>query len=251
MGYVIDALASPPGAAFIALAATLILFLESSRFPWSPFFILHAILAILLPVWLGAWPEGNFFAALLRSWRAALLFFALLAIWEHLVSGFLYEKRILKSLGKEGDPYHSPAAALEVVLDKATRKSGLPSAAAQAIFAGYALLWAPIGEELFFWGYLHVTLVPAMGFWPCTILVSAVFALHHLLYLGGLWDRRPWGSLMAFTASSFVTGILISLLFRFTDSLFPQMAVHAGLNAIWIALAMADRAPGGSAAPRS
>ena len=219
-----------------AAILTLLLFLESSRFPWSPFFILHAVLAILLPVGLGAWPPGNVFAVLALHWRAALTFFALLALWEHFFSGHLYERRILKRLGRDKDPYFSPSLALDGILERSARKLGIPATAAQGLFAAYALLWAPFGEDLFFWGYLHATLGRPCGFWPATVLVSAVFAAHHLFYLGGMWERRPWGSLIAFAVSSFVTGILMSLLFRCTGSLYPLMAAHACVNALWIAI---------------
>ncbi|HKP97553.1 MAG TPA: CPBP family intramembrane glutamic endopeptidase [Fibrobacteria bacterium] len=251
MDALISSLATLQGTLCAVAILSILLFLESFHSSWSPFFILHAILAIVIPVSMGFWPKETLFGTLSRNAGVAFAFFAALVLWEHFFSGLLYERWFLKRLGREKDPYYSPSLALESILERSARKLGLGLPASQALFAAYALIWAPFGEELLFWGWLHPSLGTAWGFWPATALVSLVFAAHHLLYLGGQWDRLPWGSLIAFSVSSFVTGILMSLLFRATHSLFPLMAVHVGANAVWVALSVLHPAPKPIAARKS
>lgn len=233
--------ASLPWMLGAAAGLTLLLFFESTRSPWAPFFIFHAISSIMVPVLAGVWPRGNPFSVIAQEWRATLMLLVLLCLWEHLIWGRLFEGVILKRFGKQRDPYWSPAMALERVLDQSTAKLGISRTAAQSLFAAYALLWAPFGEELFFWGFLHAGMGGSAGFWPATLSVSALFAFHHILYLGGMPYRKPWGSLAAFALTSFGTGILLSLAFRSTQSLYPLMAAHFGANLVWVASASLEK----------
>lgn len=81
-------------------------------------------------------------------------------------------------------------------------------------------LWAPFAEELFFRGFLLPGLVKSLGN-PVGVLVgSLAFASAHL-------------SLGSF-CPIFVIGILLSLLYLFTRSIWPGLIVHSSQNTIVI-----------------
>jgi membrane protease YdiL (CAAX protease family) len=235
---------TPAGAALIAAAFTAILFLETFRSPWSPFFLAHAVLMIWFSVWAGAWPR-DLTAVFHSHWPQALSLLVLLCVWECLLSGFVYEKILLRRLRRDEDTFFAPSRTLDSVLTDAARRFAAPITVMQALFSGYALLWAPFGEDLFFWGYLHSTWSGPWGFWATTLAVSLIFSGHHLLYLGGRWKTPPWASLAAFAATSFISAILMSLFYRATGSVLPLLAAHAGVNALWIATSASSASDAG------
>lgn len=236
----VDTLRAPAAALACALVLTLILRWETARARWSPFFLIHAALAIFIPLLAGAWPEGGAWEAWARGWRPLLVHGLLLLAWEIGVCGFLYETALLRRLGRDRDPAWSPAAAQAAALAEASARFGMRPAAAGGLFAAYALAWAPLGEDLLFWGYLHATLSPAWGFWPCTVATAALFACHHAFYLGGRPAHSRGRSLAAFAATGLVSGLIMGSLFRATGSLYPVMAAHLLVNLAWVAIPSAS-----------
>lgn len=223
----------------VALALTLLLRWETARARWSPFFLFHALLAIAVPLTAGAWPDGSAREILAAHWRPALGYGLLLLAWEVGLCGFAYENVLLKRLGRDRDPAYSPSAAQEAALAGASGRLGIKPATAGALFAAYALAWAPLGEDLLFWGYLHATLSPAWGFWPASLASAGLFACHHAFYLGGRTPPRRF-SLAAFAATGLVSGLIMGLLFRQTGSLYPVMAAHLAVNLAWVAVSLSS-----------
>jgi hypothetical protein len=77
-------------------------------------------------------------------------------------------------------------------------------------------------EEVVFRGYPFQRLVEAMGGWPATILVSLAFGLVHLGNPNVSW----WG-----IAGAVLAGILLSVAFLRTRSLWLPWGIHLGWNA--------------------
>ena len=99
---------------------------------------------------------------------------------------------------------------------------------ALGLFAS-AVVGAPVFEELVFRGLAQTALLSVVGRarrWSVVVLGSVVFALMHL---GQPWQVLP---------SLFVLGVVLGWLYERTGSLLPGILVHAGFNAVNVALTM-------------
>ena len=120
----------------------------------------------------------------------------------------LYEHRRVDSYGMPlGEALNSPTwegfavgviqpgiAALAMLAYGAMQVRGLAQPAAASLVSGLAWLGAciciGIAEEFLFRGYLLQTLCKAIGFWPASAVIAAIFAgVHYLLKPGeNVWD---------------------------------------------------------------
>ncbi len=80
---------------------------------------------------------------------------------------------------------------------------------------------APLGEELLFRGYVFGALRNWRGFWPAAIVTGLVFGAVHI-------GSSPIG----YTLPLAVFGFGLCLLYHWTGSLYPCIALHACNNAI-------------------
>jgi len=83
------------------------------------------------------------------------------------------------------------------------------------------LLLAAVTEELVFRGFPLQILVDGMGQWPAVIVMSAIFGAMHL--------NNPNASLLG-SANTVVAGILLSLAYVRTRSLWLPYGIHVGWN---------------------
>ena len=83
------------------------------------------------------------------------------------------------------------------------------------------LLLAAANEELMFRGFTLQVLIDGMGTWPAVLFMSAIFGLVHL--------NNPNSSLLG-TANTVVAGILLSLAYVRTRSLWFPYGIHVGWN---------------------
>ncbi len=92
-----------------------------------------------------------------------------------------------------------------------------------------AVVAAPVLEEVIFRGLVQTALVGMFGWghrWIALIAASVVFA--------GVHTNQPWQVL----PSLFVLAMVMGWLYERTGSLWPSVIVHAGFNAVNVALAM-------------
>jgi len=80
---------------------------------------------------------------------------------------------------------------------------------------------APLGEELFFRGFFFGALRNWRGVWPAAIATGAVFGLIHA-------GSAPVGLLVPLAAF----GVGLCLLYHFSGSLYPCIALHALNNSV-------------------
>jgi hypothetical protein len=88
---------------------------------------------------------------------------------------------------------------------------------------------AAAAEEVLFRGYAFQALVQGIGAWPATLLLSAAFALGHA---GN--PNVSWPGL----ANIFLAGVMLSVAYLRTRSLWFATAVHLGWN--WVMSALLD-----------
>lgn len=230
-----DWLASLGGAWLLAGGTTLLAVLESAALPWAPFLILYAIL-LPLPAWIagtarfGPWGRG------FSAHPAAVIAFSLAILaWEIGLMGFLYEALVRRRL--RGSPIRvSASAAMEALLQETARRRGLTLRGVQICSAAYFLLWAPIAEEIFFWGFLYPAWRPAYGAVGTAALVAAWFAARHGTHFLFLRGPYPWPAALAFMASAGGAAFGNGLLFEACGSLWPLIVLHFASNLIALAI---------------
>lgn len=103
-----------------------------------------------------------------------------------------------------------------------------------AIFTIPALLFSPIGEEIFFRGMLQKALEQRCSARCSTVLECAAFGLVHLCHHGLLLDAagvhlRPLSAAL-WVALMFGTALMFATIRRRSGSLYPAMAAHAAFN---------------------
>ncbi|HET8948927.1 MAG TPA: type II CAAX endopeptidase family protein [Solirubrobacteraceae bacterium] len=99
--------------------------------------------------------------------------------------------------------------------------TGPPSAIVIALVMFGVAVAAPIGEEIAFRGYLFAALTTWRGPWPAALITGLLFGAAHV----AVYPPELLPALAFF-------GIAACLLFWFTGSLLPCIAVHAFNNAI-------------------
>lgn len=229
-----EVLTGPAGAWALAAAATGLAIVESGPAPWAPFLVLYALFLPWPALALGTarfgppWPA---FAA--HPGTLAALSLAILA-WEIGLMGYGYEKWARRSGGPPARL--SPAAALDALMAEAGRRHGLSVRAVQACSAAYFLLWAPLAEELFFWGLLYPAWRPGYGAVGASALVAAWFAVRHGAHFLIL-RPYPWPAALAFMASAGGAAFGNGLLFEACGSLWPLIALHSASNLLSLAIA--------------
>jgi membrane protease YdiL (CAAX protease family) len=222
---------STAGVVILATALTLIVLAESIFPPWAPYFIVYAVLVIYIPLALKACQFGSFGEVMRSQWKITLGIFVIAVAWDMGVTTWLYEA-ILKNLGLDGNPYYSLSAAVDVVAKTAAVKFGISTDAALLLYAAFIVLWAPVGEELFYRGYMQGTLRQTHGFWTSALVSAAFFAIRHATHFFFLWPNVPVVAAASWVAGTFVFGLLMSWLYEKTRSLWPAMLVHAAVNVV-------------------
>jgi membrane protease YdiL (CAAX protease family) len=214
-----------------AALLTLIVLAESMFPPWAPYFIIYAALAIIIPLALKTVQFGSFRNVLRSHWKLILgIFLAAFMVDQGIFTG-LYQS-ILDVFGVGGDAFYSLSAATRVLADEAARKFHITSDTAMALYALFLIVWAPIGEELFYRGYMQGTLRAFFGFKASALVSAAFFGIRHATHLFFLWPNVPWVAAASWVVGAFVFGLFMSYLYEKTRSLYPVMLVHAGVNLI-------------------
>jgi len=176
----------------------------ASSGPVSAILALEAVLVI--PVWI--WGPGKY-----RSGWRSLGFRGLswlrgvalcgLALAVVLIVEALWET-IRQRLGWPGQPEVLPFF------------GGGPQGLLLALFLGAVV--APIAEEVYFRGFIYAGLRERLGLGWAVVLSAALFALAHLV--------------PSVVVPIFVMGLVFALLYEWTGSLWPCVALHTAVNAL-------------------
>lgn len=233
-------LAGPGGSLAVASLLTFLVAAESRWLPWAPFFPAYALLALLIPLAAGGWTFGDL-AGLWEAHAGAMVGVgAAMLAWELGFSAWFYERVILARRGKADDPHWSPTRAMEDLSAEAGSRVPLGKAGAPAVFAFFTLVWAPLGEELFYWGYLYGNLRLGLPFPAAALITSACFGIRHALHFlyppGG---RFPWPAAAWLAGTTLVTGLLNSWLYERIGALLPLILIHLAANLLFAAYAFA------------
>lgn len=237
-----EALATPVGALGLAAATTLLAALESAILPWSPFLIAYAAVLPFAALALGDIPLGPIVPAFAGHWQAVALWSAAILAWEIGVMGIGYEKAVSVFHGGRQSARQSPAMAMEALLAEIGRRRRLPEPLVKAWYAFYFLAWAPIAEELFFWGYLYPALRGGLGPFATSLAVAVCFGARHGVHFMFLPRPYPWLAAWAFMITAAGAAFMNGLLFEACGSLWPLMALHLFSNLAMLLLPAPEKA---------
>ena len=104
------------------------------------------------------------------------------------------------------------------------------SFAGRVLAAGYAILVAPVVEELYFRGVLLRSMLERRGFWPAAIVSSLVFGLVHWPIGEALGDALVLPIVMT------VTGFALAWIYSRRRNIVACVAAHMVFNTIGIVL---------------
>ena len=221
------------GVLVTAVLLTLIAALENSILPWAPFFIVQAILALAIPLTLKTYRFGSLKAVRWWHWLAGIVAAVLIQVVGGLFLGLLVPQ-LFGGLGEtaaDTGTVDISVALMEMYKTAALRLNRSPETIQNAYMI-MIFLWAAFGEELFYRGYMQGTLEKRVGFNQAMLISAGFFALRHATQLLLLWPDYPIVAALAWMTFSFAFGLVMSYLYRRTNSLILPVFVHFILNTI-------------------
>jgi membrane protease YdiL (CAAX protease family) len=102
------------------------------------------------------------------------------------------------------------------------------------IFSATSMVFSPIGEELFYRGFVHECFAPGLGNRKASLVDSAAFALVHVAHFGLIYTVSGWqllsGPTLLWVVSLFGTCLLFSVARAQSGSILGAMVAHALFN---------------------
>ncbi len=163
--------------------------------------------------------KPNHYSRLIYAFGAGVIFCAIL----FLISWLLYGYTISNSFVYIPKAYTMPGELSDSVRFQFFIISAIP-----------AMIFSPIGEELFYRGVIHGSFVSQFGENKASIFDSLAFAFTHLAHFGiiyneDLWDFLPLPSLF-WIVSMFLASQVFFRCKLFCDSVLGAILSHAGYN---------------------
>ena len=222
---------NPSAVIALTLGLTALCFIESAKMvPWSPYFILFAILTVVLPRFFDStpiWPTK-------MHGRKLLLFMALMIIVGCAIDTGVFVfgwDWFLARIGLGGKPFYSMAGALNTLIATVAKNRHLTLAQAQAVFGAFVLVWAPIGEELYYRGYVYNSLKERYSRRTALLITYFLFALRHVTHFFYLWPTVSVAGI-EWAVDVFIIGALFTYVYERAGGLMPVMIVHFLVNVL-------------------
>jgi membrane protease YdiL (CAAX protease family) len=213
---------------YVSLTAVLTILsaLESFLCPWSPYFIVYAILVIIIPIYFKTYKVGKF------NKKTVVLFTKLLliSVLFTMVSEVVYVL-ILKYLSLKGDVFYDLNASLLELGKIVESKFGISTSLAMLIYAFYILIWAPIGEELFYRGFLFGTLYKRYSYMISALISSFFFGIRHLVHFL-LFPEYPLFAELFYFYITFGYGLILTYAYKKTENIYVPIMVHFLTNVL-------------------
>jgi len=197
----------------VALTLMAIAAAENTVAPWAPFYVVYAALTLALPILLGAVKIARPQLPRARHWLAAAALAVGLQLGFHALSSTVELPRMF-----------------EPVLAAAGARLGRPPAQVATAYVTFIVVWAALGEELFYRGYLQARLRRRFGAAAAITGAAALFAVRHYTQVLLAWPQVPWGLATIWVAVAFVVGLAIGWLYESSRSLLPPIGCHYLFN---------------------
>jgi membrane protease YdiL (CAAX protease family) len=212
----------------VAVSMTALALVEHTWAPWRPFYVVYAAICVAIPLYAGTarlqWPKLRVWA-----WIGVLALSFALQLLAGVWLGSVWPA-IVSAIGSDPD-----ATSILVVLPSAIARHvdawGIPPGDLVLRYVVFITIWAGVGEELLYRGYVHEVLRERSGFWSAALVSSAWFAIRHAVQLVG-GPEYPWLAATSWVLFGFGLGLVWAWLYERTRSLWPPIIVHTLFNAI-------------------
>lgn len=224
-GMSVEKLKDPNMAILVTIVLTVIVAIESLYFvPWAPYFLIYSALAIIIPLYTKSYKFGRI-TEIFKDEKLKFFIVALIAAFAYsLIMDNLYAL-ILESSGLKNNPYFDLNAALVELATAAGLKFGISTFDAILIYAIYVIIWAPIGEELLYRGYLYGEMKKKYGILVSTIVSTFFFGIRHTVHFLML-PNFPLVSALYWALHAFIFGLIMVYAYEKTDTLYAPMIIH-------------------------
>jgi membrane protease YdiL (CAAX protease family) len=205
----------PAARAAVGVAAALMVIaaVENTVAPWAPFYVVYAALTLALPVIFGS---VRIVRVRLPRWS-----YWIAAIGLALVLQGVF-RLITRTVDLEG--------MFGVVFDAAAARLNRPPATIAKAYLLMIIIWAGLGEELFYRGYLQARLRRRFGAPTAIVSASAIFAVRHYTQVLIAWPHVPWSAATIWVMAAFIVGVAVGWLYEKSGSLLPPILCHYAFN---------------------
>jgi membrane protease YdiL (CAAX protease family) len=228
-------LEAPAPAITVTLLFLGVALLENTLAPWRPFYFFYIWLTICLPMGVGGLSFVPLKQLKARTWILIVALPIVLQVLGALWSGAAYPK-LLEASGVAAPLISGPGydlqAALQEMMGTAATLWETTLGKIQFFYLGMIFLWAGIGEEIFFRGYLYRSLRGRWGVAAGAVISSLLFGIRHATQLGLLYHDYPWGAALSWSLFAAVAGLGFCWLYEKTGSLTAPILAHYLLNLI-------------------
>jgi uncharacterized protein len=202
----------------VALALMGVAALENTIAPWAPFYVVYVALATGLPLVL---PRPDLLTV--PKERVRFLVVAVLLAVALQVIVRLMTRRV-DLAGMFGGMFGVAAA-----------RWGRPPEVIAKVYVLGILIWAGLGEELFYRKYLQTRLRLRWGTLASIVVASALFAVRHAVQMLLLWPHVPWLTVTVWVNATFVVGLALGWLYEVSASIWPPVICHYLFNLLGLA----------------
>jgi membrane protease YdiL (CAAX protease family) len=197
----------------VTVALTAVAVLENTVAPWAPFYVAYAALATGLPFVFGA-------VRVARPPRPRMLPLLAAVVLALALQGAFRLVTAATDLSAMFGPLFTAASA----------RLHRPPEIIAARYILFIQLWAGLGEELFYRGYVQAQLRHHLGPLPAIAVASVLFALRHYAQVLLTWPAVPWGPATIWVAATLLVGFALGVLYERTRSLLPPIVCHYAFN---------------------
>jgi membrane protease YdiL (CAAX protease family) len=218
----------------ISFALMVLAGLESGPAPWAPFYVLYAAAATWLPLHWKTHHFGPARAVRWWMWAACPVIAILLQALGSVLVNVVYARIVVALGGPErlGHPIIGVPAMFDALFDAASLRLGLSPAAVRALYLGFVLAWAGLGEELYFRGYVQGVLRRRHSARYAITAAAVLFAIRHYVQMLLLLPTYPVFAATAWCAMALPVGFALGIIYEKSRSLWMPVAIHYLFNVI-------------------
>lgn len=222
------------GVITVSLVLMVVAGLENGPAPWAPYYVIYAALATFLPLRWGTYRFGPVRRYAWWAWAACPVIAILLQAVGTVLVNIIYTRIVLAMGGVErlNDPIIAVPAMFGAMFNAAAARLPFSAHTVQVTYFVFIVLWAGLGEELYFRGYVQGTLRRHHSARYAIIVASILFAARHYMQMVLLLPKYPVFAATAWASIAFPVGIVLGLIYERTKSLWLPVTIHYLFNII-------------------